>query len=90
MLNDEKEWCVVTDKFASRWSLPNTIRAIDGKHIMLKPLLSQAQCTTTTRGSEASSSWLWSKKSAITDQMLHIDWSRQQKMCMDQNNFNSQ
>ena len=30
------EWRVITDKFATRWNFPNTIGAIDGKHIAMK------------------------------------------------------
>ena len=30
------EWHVVIDKFNTRWNFPNTIGAIDGKHIALK------------------------------------------------------
>ena len=36
MLSDEEEWRVVIDKFNTRWNFPNTIGAIDGKHITLK------------------------------------------------------
>ena len=36
MPNDEEEWRVVIDKFYTRWNFPNTIGAIDGKHIALK------------------------------------------------------
>jgi hypothetical protein len=34
--DDEEEWRVVIDKFNTRWNFPNTIGAIDGKHIALK------------------------------------------------------
>ena len=30
------EWRAVTDKFSARWNFPNTIGAIDGKHIAMK------------------------------------------------------
>ena len=36
MQSDEEEWRVIIDKFTSRWHFPNTIKAIDGKHIVLK------------------------------------------------------
>ena len=36
MPNDEEEWNVINQKFASRWNFPNTIGSIDGKHIALK------------------------------------------------------
>jgi len=36
MPSNEEEWRVVIDKFNTRWNFPNTIGAIDGKHIALK------------------------------------------------------
>ena len=59
MPDDEEEWLVVIDKFNTRWNFPSTIGAIDGKHIVLKAPPNSAQSIIITRGSSASSFWLW-------------------------------
>ena len=33
----ETEWSVIADQFATQWQFPNTLGAIDGKHINIKP-----------------------------------------------------
>ena len=33
MPNTTAEWKIISEKFESRWNIPNTIGALDGKHV---------------------------------------------------------
>uniref|UniRef100_A0A915DH47 DDE Tnp4 domain-containing protein n=1 Tax=Ditylenchus dipsaci TaxID=166011 RepID=A0A915DH47_9BILA len=46
----EEEWIDIAAKFFSRWNCPNTLGAIDGKHVLIKDRLILVVCTTTTKG----------------------------------------
>uniref|UniRef100_A0A915EAB6 Transposase n=1 Tax=Ditylenchus dipsaci TaxID=166011 RepID=A0A915EAB6_9BILA len=52
----EEEWIDIADKLFSRWDCPNTLGAIDGKHILIKDLLILEVYTTTTKDVQHSTS----------------------------------